>query len=182
MIMPETNSEIPPQPLDATTVQDLIKRLEEDRKAHLESINKTHELLKQLIGASTAGPSSTPFTSERSRRYTGTTLATTLDVESVQKSSTLSANDESDTDEDEALYVQDPLPSESYYEDGLKKHIREYGWTDAGKNLLQGLLDKPEILQRTTIFPTQYPAEDRSHLSHYSIFDGTCCYFPIGII
>ena len=176
MIMPETNSEISPQALDATTVQDLIKRLEEDRKAHLESVNKTHELLKQLISASAAGSSSVPFTSERSRRYTGTTLATTLDFESVQKSSTLSANDESETDEDEALYVQDPLPAESYDEDGLKKHIREYNWTDAGKNILQGLLDKPEILQRSSIFPTQDPAEDRSHLSHYTIYDGMCCY------
>lgn len=180
--MPETKSETPPQPLDATTVQDLIKRLEEDRKAHLESINKTHELLKQLIGASTAGSSSTPFTSERSRRYTGTTLATTLDVESVQKSSTLSANDDSDTDDDEALYVQDTLPAESYDEDGLKKHIREYNWTDAGKNILEGLQDKREILQRTSIFPNQDPAEDRSHLSHYSILDGMCSYFTPGII
>ena len=182
MIMPETNSEISPQLLDATTVQDLIKKLEEDRKAHLESINKTHELLKQLLGASTAGSSSIPFTAERSRRYTGTTLATTLDVESLQKSSTLSANDESETDEDEALYAQDPLPAESYDEDGLKKHIREYSWTDAGKNILQGLLDKPEILQRSSIFPTRDPAEDRSHLSHYTIYDGMCYYSPNRII
>lgn len=180
--MPETNSETSPQPLDATTVQDLIKRLEDDRKAHLESINKTHELLKQLIAASTEGATSTPFTSGRSRRYTGTTLATTLDVESVQKSSTLSDNDDSDTDQDEALYVQDPLPAESYNEDGLKKHIREYDWTDAGKNILEGLLDKPEILQRTSIFPTGDPAEDRSHLSHYSILDGMCRHFTTGII
>ena len=182
MIMPETNSEISPQLLDATTVQDLIKKLEDDRKAHLESINKTHELLKQLLGASTAGSSSIPFTPERSRRYTGTTLATTLDVESVLKTSTLSTNDESDTDEDEALYVQDPLPSESYDEDGLKKHIREYRWTDAGKKILQGLLDKPDILQRSSIFPSEFPAEDRSHLSHYTILDGMCCYPPIGVI
>ena len=180
--MPETNSETSAQPLDATTVQDLIKRLEEDRKAHLESINKTHELLKQLIGASTAGSSSTPFTSERSRRYTGTTLATTLDVESVQKSSTLSANDDSDTDEDEALFVQDLLPAESYAEDGLKRHIREYNWTDAGKNILEGLLDKPEVLQRTSVFPTRDPAEDCAQLSHYSILDGMCRYFTKGII
>lgn len=180
--MPETNSEISPQPLDATTAQDLIKRLEEDRKAHIESIDKTHELLKQLISASAAGSSSVPFTSERSRRYTGTTLATTLDVESVQKSSTLSTNEESDKDDDEALFVQDFLPAESYNEDGLKKHIREYSWTDAGKNILQGLLDKPEILERSSIFPSEFPAEDRSHLSHYTIYDGTCCYSPIKII
>ena len=179
--MSETISETPPQPLDATTVQDLVKRLEEDRKAHLESINKTHELLKQLIGTSTAGSPSTPITSERSRRYTGTTLATKLDVESVQKSSTLSANDESDTDEDEALFVQDPLAVESYDEDGLKKHIREYNWTDAGKNILENLLDKPEILQRTSIFPNRDLVEDHAQLSHYTILDGMCRYFTTGI-
>ena len=180
--MPETISETPPQLLDATTVQDLIKRLEEDRKAHLESINKTHELLKQLIGTSTAGSPSTPFTSERSRRYTGTTFATTLDVESVQKSSTLSANDESDTDEDEALFVQDPLPPESYDEDGLKKHIRTYKWTDAGKNILESLLDKPEILQSTSILPIHDIGEGRAQLSHYTILDGMYRYFTTGII
>ena len=180
--MSETISETPPQPLDATTVQDLIKRLEEDRKAHLESINKTHELLKQLIGTSTAGSPSTPITSERSRRYTGTTLAATLDVESVQKSSTLSANDESDTDEDEALFVQEQLADESYNEDGLKKHICEYNWTDAGKNILESLLDKPETVQRTSIFPTLDLAEDRPQLSHYTILDGMCRYFTTKII
>ena len=177
--MPETNSETSSQPLDATTIQDLIKRLEEDRKAHLESINKTHELLKQLIGASTAGSPSTPLTPERSRRYTGTTLATTLDVESVQKSSTLSTNEDSDTDEDEALFVQDHLPAESYNEDGLRKHIREYNWTDAGKNILEGLLEKPEILQRTSFFPDR---EDRVQRPHFSILDGMCSYLTTGII
>ena len=169
--MSESKIEILPQPLDAATVQNLIKRLEEDRRSHLESINKTHELLKQLLGP--VGSSSTPPTTERTRRYTGTTLATTLDVESVQKSSTLSENDDSDTEDDEAFYVQDPLPAESYDEEGLKNHIRDHMWTDAGKSILHELLDKPEILQRPSVFPILDPAEDRSHLSHYSIFDGT---------
>lgn len=169
--MPESSKEIL-QPIDAATIQELIRKLDEDRKAHFDSINKTHDLLKQVLGASATGASSTPFTPERSRRYTGTTLATTLDVESVQKSSTLSLNDDSDTDDDEAFFVQDPLPAESYDEDGLKKHIQEYTWTDAGKCILQGLLGQPEILQRASIFPTLDPAEDRSHLTHYSIFDG----------
>ena len=163
--------------MDPTAVQELLTRLEEDRKAYLASINQTHELLAKAI-AGNAPPASPPppaHTTERYRRNTGNTFATALDVESVslQKSSTLSPEDESDTDDDEALFVQDTLPAESYHEEGLRAHIRDYAWTDSGRSILGDLLDGERPLHQRAGFPTSIKAaEDRSHLSHYSIFDG----------
>ena len=188
--------------LDPLTVQQILQQLEDDRKAYQDSLSRTHALLAQVLGAHPSGTeefsgsvrsarsprikpsipaaslSNTQSHSERERRSTVTTLETftTLhDSGTGPKTSTLSAEDESDTDEDDALYVQEPLRSEHFDEEGLWKHLREYDWTQAGQAILKDILEDKQLLEHKTLFPTiphPIPVEDRSHLTHYSIFDG----------
>ena len=153
--------------LDAATVQELIQKLSADREAYLQTVERTHNLLIQAIAA--AGGATQPrLTTEAVRRET----TTNLDVESVQKGSLFSGEDSSISDDDESLYAQEPLPAESYHEKGFRKHLKEYDWTKAGRIILKDILNNEDLIQQTCIFPTQTgPAKDRSHLSHYSIFD-----------
>ena len=163
--------------LDAATAQELITKLADEREKYLSTLNKAHEVLAQALNAAAAASSpSQALTTDRLRRNTGNTLATTIDIESVTKNadSTFSADDESDTDDDESLFVQQTLPSESYDEEGFRKHIKDYAWTEAGKAILGNVIGNEQILQQKAIFPTKLgEVEDRSHLSHYSILNGT---------
>lgn len=162
--------------LDAATAQDLIKKLAEDRATYLETITRTHDLLAKALEVQATGQVHPPLTTERLRRNTGTTLATTTtdDIVTAPKDSNFSIEEDTDTDDDESLFVQQTLPPESFHEEGLRKHLREYAWTEAGKRILRDILENEEVLTRRHLFPTQLgPVADRSHLSHYSIFDGT---------
>ncbi|KAL8714994.1 MAG: hypothetical protein Q9225_006447, partial [Loekoesia sp. 1 TL-2023] len=153
--------------LDAATAQEMIKKLAEDRATYLDTLTRAHDVLAKALEASVTGKEPPKLTSEAVRRNT----ANTIDVESIQKSSTFSPGD-SDTDDNESMFVQEPLPKEQYDEVGLKKHIREYKWTSFGKKIVGAVLDNKQLLERTHMFPiTQGPVDDRSHLSHYSIFD-----------
>ena len=161
--------------LDAATAQEMIKKLAEDRATYLDTISRTHDLLAKALEAHATVPPSQPVTLERLRRNTGTTLATTVtdDIVTAAKDSNFSVEEDSDTDDDESLFVQDLLPPESYKEEDLRKHIREYPWTEAGKSILRDVIGNEEVLTRRHLFPNQIgPVADRSHLSHYSIFDG----------
>jgi hypothetical protein len=174
---PPVTAAQPGQPLDPVAAIGLIKKLDEDRKQCLESIQRTEDLLRQLLDGhdttTTKQPQSRPITTERFRRDTGNTFATTLEVESVQKDSAFSLDDESDTDSDESLYVQHTLPPESFNEEGLRKHISDYNWTEAGKKVLGSLLENERPLRERAKFPSAIgEVDDRSHLTHYSIFDG----------
>ena len=161
--------------LDTATAQEMIKKLAEDRATYLDTISRTHDLLAKALETHATGPVQIPLTTERLRRNTGATLTTTTtdDIVTVPKDASFSLEEDSDTDDDESLFVQHTLPAESYNEDGLRKHIREYSWTDAGKSILKDVLNSNDVLTRRSLFPSQLgPVEDRSHLSHYSIFDG----------
>ena len=163
--------------LDAATAQELIKKLADDRNTYLDTISRTHDLLARALESNAVEKPDNPLTTERLRRNTGTTLATTIatadDIVTVSKDSNFSLDEDPDTDDDESLFVQHTLPAESYHEGGLRKHIRDYPWTDAGKSILRDILGNDEVLTRRHLFPTQAgPVADRSHLSHYSIFDG----------
>lgn len=170
--------------LDAATARDLVNQLTEDRATFLDAIGRTNELLTRLLESQThaTGRDNPPLTTERLRRNTAATLATstTDDIVTTTKDSNFSIDIDSDTDDDESLFVQQKLPPESFDEEGLRKHIRDYSWTEAGKNILGQILDDDEVLTRRHLFPIRSgPVRDRSHLSHYSIFDGRRILFPL---
>lgn len=101
--------------LDAATAQELVRKLDEDQATYLDTITRTHDLLARALDAYTTGKRQEPLTTERLRRNTGTTLATTTtdDIVTAPKDSNFSVEEDSDTDNDESLFVQQTLPIES---------------------------------------------------------------------
>ena len=160
--------------LDAATAQEMLKQLADDRTKYFETLTRAHNVLADALSAAASGKPPPRLTTEAVRRNTGSESAT-LEVETVSKDSANSIEGEySDTDDDESLFVQQTLPAEVYDEEGLRKHIKEYDWTEAGRDILGDIAGRVEVVQRGTIFPTSIgEVEDRSHLSHYSIFNGT---------
>ncbi len=158
--------------LDAATAQEMLKQLADERTKYLDTLNRAHDVLAQALTTASSGKPPPRLTTEAVRRTTGPESAT-LEVESVSKDSGNFVEDDSDTDDDESLFVQQTLPKESYDEEGLRKHIKEYEWTEAGRDILGDIAGRDQVVRRGTIFPTSIgEVEDRSHLSHYSIFNG----------
>lgn len=156
--------------LDAATAQEMIRKLADDRANYLDTLSRAHEILAQALTAAAAGNGNNlpRLTAEAVRQNT----RTTLDVDSIQKDSTFSAEDDSDTDDDESLFVQGSLPQENYDEEGLRKHILQYDWTDDGRTIIGDILKNQPFSEHPCVFPVKLGAvEDRSHLTHYSIFD-----------
>lgn len=155
--------------LDASTAQEMIRKLAEDRTNYLDTLTRAHDVLAQALTAAAAGKPPPRLTAETVQKNIN---GTTPDVESVQKDSTFSAEDDSDTDDNESLFVQQTLPKESYDEEALRKHISHHQWTDAGRSILGDVLNNPQLFEQQCIFPVMLGAvDDRSHLTHYSIFD-----------
>lgn len=153
--------------LDAATAQEMIQKLADDRANYLDTLTRAHEILAQALTAAAAGSVKPPprLTAEAVRRNT-------LDVDSIQKGSTFSAEDDSDTDDDESLFVQQSLPHERYDEQGFRRHIQQYQWTDSGRVILRDILKNQQLFEQRCVFPEKLgPVADRSHVSHYSIFD-----------
>ena len=154
--------------LDAGTAQEMLRKLADDREAYISTLTRAEDVLTQAL-TTAAGIKVTPRpTSERIRRNTGTTL----EVESVQNGSSTVLDSDSETDDDESLFVQETLPPESYDEQGLRDHIKEYKWTEAGRDVLGDLLTRSPPAEKESLFPRAVGSSpDRSHLTHYSIFD-----------
>lgn len=159
--------------LDAATAQEMLKQLADDRAKYFDTLSRAHDVLAGALSAAASGKPPPRLTTEAVRRNTGSEFVTP-EVESVTKDSGNSVEEEeSDTDDDESLFVQQTLPRESYDEEGLRKHIKEYDWTEAGREILGNIVGRDQVVQRGTIFPTNIgEVEDRSHLSHYSIYNG----------
>ena len=164
--------------LDAGTAQEMLRKLADDREAYISTLTRAEDVLTQALTAA-AGIKVTPRpTSERNRRNTGTTL----EVESVQNGSSTVLDSDSETDDDESLFVQETLPPESYDEQGLRDHIKEYEWTQAGRNILGDILTRSPPAEKESLFPRAVgSAPDRSHLTHYSIFDAGSDGAPLAI-
>lgn len=156
--------------LDATTAKEMIQKLADDRTNYLDTLSRAHDVLAKALEAAATGKPPPKLTSEAVsavRRNTDHTI----ELESLKKSSTFSPEG-SDTDDNESMFAQEPLPREEYDEAGLKKHMREYNWTAHGMAIVGSVLKNKQLHARTTMFPvTLGPVDDRSHLSHYSIFD-----------
>lgn len=154
--------------LDAATAQEMLRKLAEDRATYLGTLTRTEDVLTQALTATAGFKTSPRLTSETIRHNTGHTL----EVESVQNGSATQVDSDSDTDDDESLFVQQSLLPESYDELGLWKHIKEHEWTEAGRAILGDVLQKELPSKNGSLFPRALGAvPDQSHLTHYSIFD-----------
>lgn len=153
--------------LDAATAHQLIQKLDDDRANYMDTLGRTHELLAQALAAAAAGNIPIRLTAETIHR--NNTAA--VNLESIPTNESFALDDESETDDDESLFVQQLLPREEYDEKGLRKHIQEHNWTEGGLAILKDILHG-YFPERASLFATgQWPAEDVAHLPHYSIFD-----------
>lgn len=148
--------------LDAATAQEMVRKLAEDRENYLSTLNRAHDILAEALTAAAGG-------------RLPTRLPTNSDINTITTdvaSGAWSIEDESVTDGDESLFVQQQLPQEEYTHEGLRKHIQLHQWTPPGRAILGNLLNNNKFLEQPCLFPVQLGSvEDRSHLSHYSIFD-----------
>lgn len=169
----------------ARNVDDLIRQLDAHRDAYLATFTKVHELLAQDVANAAAQhdprASSPPTTRIGSRdqrsisfsrpepRKTSTGLLT---VQSSATGSRHTGEDSDEEEEDQTLYVQQPLEHQVYEHEDFRQHLRKHPWRSHGRTILKGVIDHPSKLQEGTLFATRKgPAEDRSHLTHYQVFD-----------
>ena len=154
--------------LDANTALLLIKKLDDDRANYLNTLGRAHELLAQALAAAATRNAPTPLTAETIHRNN----TATVNVESVPIDESFAQDEESETADDESLFVQQLLPKEEYDEEGLRKHIKEHNWTEGGRAILRDILDDATFHERASLFHSgQWSAGDSLHLPHYSIFD-----------
>lgn len=169
-------------------IDQLLRQLDAHRDAYLAAFQNAHEALAQSLAsaATAAGPSGTSIPSLPSRSISweqrpsrpSITLSdahtrVSTGISTLQASSASKATgEESEDDEDENLYVQQPLDHQLFDHDGLRSHLRSYKWTEAGRLILDGIVNSPIRMQQPTLFPTNPGrADDRSHLSHHQVYD-----------
>ncbi|KAG4433777.1 hypothetical protein IFR05_010744 [Cadophora sp. M221] len=83
--------------------------------------------------------------------------------------SSVLTGDSDESDNDDELYVQTPLPSYKYDYEDLRSHLKTYTFTEHGDVLLDTVVHNKRLLY-PSLFP-EYPDDERWHLSHYSVFD-----------
>lgn len=152
------------------STEELLKKLDEQHKAYLDTFKLVHDALLHNIAAN--HPTSPVPPSKRRRR-------STLDIESDKPErktsgaatfpSSVVTGDSDESDEDDELYVQIPLPPYKFDHEHLRAHLKNHKFNDAGKIILETVVDNGRLLN-PSLFP-EYEPGDRSHNSHYSVFD-----------
>ncbi len=136
----------------------------EQLRQQLESLQRSHDTLLKNLSASNGifAPPDTPTLHRSSIRHTRDTL--------FADASTLS---DSSSDEEDDYFVQSELPAQSYDHEHLREHLRTHNWTDHGREILASLVSDPGRLSKQ---PHLFhlgpgPADDRSHYSHFQVYD-----------
>lgn len=139
----------------------------EELRKQLEALQRSHDSLLKSLSASNGsfGPSDDVPNLQRS---------TTRDERGSHPvfadSSTLS--DTSDEDEDD-FFVQAELPAQSFDHEHLREHLRKHDWNEHGREILAPIITDPGRLSKQPhLFHLGTgPAEDRSHYSHFQVYD-----------
>lgn len=163
-----------------TSTEELLKRLDTQHQAYIETFKLVHEA---LLGAKPNNTSDTNINSPISpvlpaikelRRLT-------LDSDKTERPSVLApgksstfhssilTGDSDSSDDDEDLYVQTPLPLAKFDHEDLKTHLKTYKFDHYGKMLLEGVLVNGRLLN-----PALFVKEEddgKAVGSHYSVFD-----------
>jgi hypothetical protein len=169
----------------------LIRELDTQHAAYLETFSKVHELLAQNVAATASkdvpqpetSPSPPDGRSQRSHRKSTRTASelernvllisggsSTLPASSASR--TTGDTSDSDSDDDEVLYVQTPLEPQAHEMEGLRNHLKTHSWDKHGRRILDGIVGNPDRLREDPLIPNRRgPQQDRSDQSHYQIFD-----------
>ncbi|KAM3152382.1 hypothetical protein ABEW05_007242 [Botrytis cinerea] len=165
------------------STEELLKRLDDQHQAYLETFKLVHDALNNSLtntntnSASVApAPAPAPQSPGSIRTFTKRRRVSARDdgdIPEVRPStlhSSVLSGDSDDSDDDDDLYVQTPLAPFKYDEEQLRQHFRSYNFTDAGHIILETVITKNGRLLDPVLFP-DYHRADRSHNSHYSVFD-----------
>lgn len=166
--------------LDDQKLEALLKRLEAQRVAYLESQDLLQQLLEESrdVAASPLPGRKSSQTSHTSRAAsppdTSRWRKTSTGLDSLVTSSASKATGEDSDDEEtaEEFFAQTPLEHQEYTQEGLYAHLTSYKWSEEGRKVLGDVLGSPKFLLPSRLFPTAAGAvPDRSHLSHHQVFD-----------
>jgi hypothetical protein len=153
------------------STEELLKRLDEQHKVYLDTFKLVHEALSHNVAINR--PTSPVAPSKRRRR-------STLDIEAEKPErkplsatatfpSSVVTGDSDESDEDDELYVQTPLPSYKFDHENLRDHLKHHKFNESGKKILETVVENGRLLN-PILFP-EYAPGDKSHNSHYSVFD-----------
>jgi hypothetical protein len=160
----------------ASSVEELLKKLDERHQAYLQTFREVHEALSHIPSSSTPPASSAspgPATTGTAKRRRRSTLDIDAERPAGSKPATYHSSvltgesDESDTDEE--YYVQKPLPPYQFDHENLRHHLKTYKFNEYGKRLLETVVDNGKLVD-PALFP-DYDPEEKWHNSHYSVFD-----------
>ncbi|EGP86617.1 uncharacterized protein MYCGRDRAFT_73517, partial [Zymoseptoria tritici IPO323] len=169
---------------EPTELQQLLKDLEQQKEAYDQAFRKVQEYTASPPAVLSSTPASAP--SPRISylpRSTPQRPATPLDglvhlrkwpsagLSTLDSASRLTG-DESDDEEDQSLYAQDALPQENYGDEDFREHLRSYAWDEDGRKVVQKFAGAKNGLESEhLILPQKGPLLDRSHHTHFQIFD-----------
>ncbi|KJY01380.1 hypothetical protein TI39_contig293g00003 [Zymoseptoria brevis] len=134
---------------EPTELQQLLKDLEQRKEAYDQAFRTSSK--SESIVSPAKWPSIGRSTLDSASPFTG---------------------DQSDDEEDQSLYAQDALPQENYGDEGLQEHLRSYTWDEDGRKVVRsfaGARTGPE--SEPLILPQKGSLHDRSHHTHFQIFD-----------
>lgn len=153
------------------SADELLKKLEEQRIAYLETFRQVTESFDHSSLTSTELPTLPDAdTVRRSFSVKDTQSRKSLPhLSTLADSSTFSDDSDEETEE---YFVQSPLPPQSYDHEHLRNHLKTYNWDRWGRQILSTVITDRGRLKQPSLFPTKDgPSEDRSHYSHYQVFD-----------
>lgn len=153
--------------IDNEIITQLIQQLEADRKAYLSTFEKIHETLAQaltsqpdalseirpgisqrptvssfgsLVVTATDPPPSSPKIAPSTISRRTNPSSRPLDKDDPRNHSIWSADDSSDSEDDESYFAQETLPSKEFTEDDLIQHLMTHDWDKYSMFILQDLL------------------------------------------
>jgi hypothetical protein len=136
----------------------------DDLRKQLESLQRSHDALLKSLSATndTFKPSEASQLRRSSTRHGGEAI--------FADTSTLS--DDSDDEEDD-YFVQDELPSHSFDHEHLREHLKTHNWTQHGREILASIISDPaKLTKQAHLFHMgPGPADDRSHYSHFQVYN-----------
>ncbi|KAI4623993.1 hypothetical protein J4E80_003805 [Alternaria sp. BMP 0032] len=136
----------------------------DDLRKQLESLQRSHEALLKSLSATndTFKPSDASQLRRTSTRHGGDAI--------FADTSTLS---DDSSDEEDDYFVQNELPSHSFDHEHLREHLKTHNWTEHGREILASIISDPaKLTKQSHLFHMgPGPADDRSHYSHFQVYN-----------
>jgi hypothetical protein len=168
--------------LDGTAIQEILTKLDADREAYLNTLNRVHDALAQALAPTapdaagferavniTPSPISlavpqNPTLALNLPRTHRISASLTLERGTYEEGPIFGGEDSSDGTDDESFFVQDALPPKCFGEDDLRAHLQFYPWTPQGRLILGDLIGDDTDLMRIQLF-------DMASHGHTNLYD-----------